>query len=155
MMKFRRGTWIAIALAAVVFAALNFHPWRPGIGERTDRINGVQPVGSELELYYGWPACYRAELLRSDDPDMGDRVLKASPFYAPPYAEGWVSSRYVGRAAMVLDASVALLGLVLTAVIFECERRKQWNRASVTAVLIMVAVLAAAYWVADMVDAHL
>jgi hypothetical protein len=56
---------------------------------------------------------------------------------------------------MALDASFAALGLILVAVILECDRRERWNRVSISAVLIIVAVLAAGYWVADIVEAHL
>src|SRR5215471_19128312 len=145
-MNVHRGTWLAIAVAAVVFALLNLHAWRPGIGGRTDRNNGVQPNGSELELFYGWPACYRAELLRSDDPGMGARVLKAAPFYLPPYAEGWVSSRYVGWLAIVLDATMALLGIALVAVIVECKERDRWPRRAIIGALVIPFLLVLGYW---------
>jgi len=154
-MRLHRGTWLAIAVATVVLGLLNLHAWRPGIGGRTDRINGVQPDGSELELSYGWPACYRAELLRSDDPGMGTRVLATAPFYVPPYAEGWVSSRYVGRLAIVVDASMALLGVVLVGVIVECVQRERWTGRAIIAMLIMGLLLAAGYLSAETVSVHL
>lgn len=154
-MNLHRGTWLAIAVAAIVLALLNLHAWQPGIGGRTDRNNGVRPNGSELELYFGWPACYRAELLRSDDPGMGARVLKTAPFYLSPYANGWVSSRYVGWLAIVLDASFALLGLVLVAVIFECGQRKRWSRRAKIATLIIALLLVVGYWSAESVSVYL
>jgi hypothetical protein len=154
-MKLNRGTWVAIALVAIVLALLNLHAWQPGIGGRTDRINGVQPIGSELELYYGWPACYRAELLRSDDPGMGSRVLETAPLYLPPYAEGWVSARYVSRLAIVLDALFALLGIALVGLFFECGRRAHWPRWAVIATLLIAFTLAAGYWSAESVSVHL
>ncbi len=154
-MNFHRGTWLAMAVGAVVFTFLNLHAWRPGIGGRSDQNDGVQPHGSELELYYGWPACYRAEMLRSDDPGMGRRVLHSAPFYVPPYSEGWVSSRYVGWRAIVLDVAFALGSLVLLAVILECERREQWTRRATIAVLLSALVLVVAYWTAETVSVHL
>jgi hypothetical protein len=154
-MSFHRGTWLAIAMGAVVFALLNLHAWRPGIGGRTDRNNGVQPDGSELELYYGWPACYRAELLRSDDPGMGRRVLHTAPYYLPPYSEGWVSSRYVGWLAIVLDIAFALLSLVLLGVIFESGQRERWTRRARIASLLIALVLVVGYWTAEIVSVHL
>jgi hypothetical protein len=154
-MNFHRGTWLAVAVAVVVFALLNLHCWRPGIGGRRDRANDPQPEGTELELYYGWPACYRAELLRSDDPSLGDRVLKTAPFYVPPYTEAWASSRYFGWVAVILDASFAILGIVLVAMLFECDHRGRWTRSAIASALIIAFLLAAAYWIADMVDVHL
>lgn len=154
-MKLHRATWVAIAAAAVVYAMLNLHAWRPGIGGRTDRKSGAQPNGSELELYYGWPACYRAELLRSDDPGMGSRVLQTAPFYVPPYAEGWVSARHVGRLAIVLDTLFALFGIALVGLIVECGKREQWPRWTIVATLLIAFTLAAGYWSASIVSVHL
>jgi hypothetical protein len=154
-MKLHRGTWVAIAVAAVLLALLNLHAWRPGIGGRTDRINGVQPNGSELELYYGWPACYRAELLRSDDPGMSSRVLQTAPFYVPPYAECWVSARYLGWLAIVLDAIFALLGIALVGLIVECCKGEQWPRSALIATLFIAFTLAVGYWGAEIVSVHL
>ena len=130
-MSLHRGTWLAIAAVVVGFCLLNLQCWHPGIGGRTDRANGEQPKGSELELYYGWPACYRAELLRSDDPGMGARVLRTAPFYLPPYSEGWVSAGYLGWIAAIMDSLFAILGLVLVALLVECDRRGQWPRRAI------------------------
>lgn len=154
-MGIHRQAWLAILITALVLVLLNIHPWQPGIGGRTDRKSGVQPDGSELELYYGWPACYRAELLRSDDPGMGTRVLRTAPFYFPPYAEGWVSSRYVGIGAIVLDVSFGLLFLVLVAVIADYVRRERWTRWAAITALTIVALLVAVYWLADRVEVYL
>lgn len=154
-MRLHRKTWLAVALASVVAALLNLHAWRPGIGGRSDRADGVQPQGSELELYYGWPACFRAELLRSDDPGMGERALRAAPFYLPPYAGGWVSSRCVSWGAVVLDAAVAVLGVGLVAVVSECGQRGRWPRRAVVAVLVIGLLLAAGYLTAGKVGATL
>jgi hypothetical protein len=86
---------------------------------------------------------------------MGTRVLKTAPFYLPPYAEGWVSSRYVGWLAIVLDASFAALALVLVALIFECGQNERWNRRAIIAVLSIASLLAVGYWSAEMVSVHL
>lgn len=154
-MHVHRGTWLAIVSAVIVFLLLNVHSWRPGIGGRTDRINDAQPNGSELELSYGWPACYRAELLRSDDPGMGARVLETAPFYLPPYAEGWVSARYIGWQAVALDVAFAVLGLILVAVVFECVQRERWPRRAIIAVVAIVFLLAAGYASSEAVGVHL
>ena len=46
----------------------------PGYGGRNDR----QP-GMEVERYFGWPACFRAELWRSDHPHQVNFVAYISP----------------------------------------------------------------------------
>jgi hypothetical protein len=154
-MVLRHKTWLFIATAAVIFALMNFHAWQPGIGGRSDRNNGVQPDGSELELYYGWPACYRAELLRSDDSGMGRRVLQTAPFYVPPYAEGWISARYVSWLAVLLDTAMALLGLVFVAVVAECVQTERWPPRAIVTILVIGLLLAAGGLVAVLVSANL
>jgi hypothetical protein len=154
-MTLHRRTWLAIAVAAAGFALVNLHCWRPGTGGRTDGPGGVRPGGSEVELYYGWPACYRAELVRSDDPGLADRVLRTAPFHAPPHAAGWVAARYFGWLAAAVDATFALLATALVALIVECDRRGRWTRLAFAATLVLGALLAAGYWVADAVDVHL
>jgi hypothetical protein len=154
-MRLHRKTWLSVAAAAIIFALMNLHAWRPGIGGRTDRKDGVQPKGSELELYYGWPACYRAELLRSDDPRMGMRVMRRAPFYVTPYSEGWVSARYERRLAILLDATMALLGLVFVAVAVECEQTRRWSPGATVTLLVIGSLLAAGYLAGDVVSAHL
>jgi len=47
--------------AVAVFLVVNGCSWMPGYGGRNDR----QP-GMEVERYFGWPACFRAELWQSD-----------------------------------------------------------------------------------------
>lgn len=154
-MRMHRKTWFAILLATILLALANLHSWRPGIGARTDRINGLRPEGSELELYYGWPACYQAELLRSDDPRVGECVLRKAPFYLPPYAESWVSSRYVSWPAILLNSSMAFLGLIIVALIIESEQSDFWTRRAVVGVLVIALLLVTGYLTADSVSIHL
>ena len=52
-----------LAWALFSFILVNGCSWMPGYGGRHDR----QP-GMEVERYFGWPACFRAELWRSDHP---------------------------------------------------------------------------------------
>src|SRR6516164_2381660 len=104
-MKLHGTTWVAIVAAVIIFALLNLKCWMPGFGGRTDLVNGERPAGSELELFYGWPACYRAELLRSDDAAVTDRLLKHAPFIRIPVAQMRVAARYDGWLALLLDAS--------------------------------------------------
>lgn len=153
-MNLHRRTWLAVAGVVGVFALLNLHCWRPGTGGRTDRVGDVQPDGSELELYYGWPACYRAELLRSDDPGLADRVLKSAPFYGPPHADGWVSARAFGWPAVGIDIAFAALGVVLVAALMEWNR-SGWSRRAVVAVLVIVVLMAVGFGIADAVGVHL
>src|SRR6266436_1847614 len=126
-MKIHRQTWLAMLATLAIFALLNGHCWRPGIGRRHDHVNGDRAVRTELELYYGWPACYRAELLRSDEPTLFDRMLERAPFFFPPYNEMWVVSRYLGWFALALNTSFALLATVVVVLFFEWNRQHRWS----------------------------
>lgn len=154
-MKFQRRTVLAIALTAGLLAALNLQCSRPGIGGRTDRVDGVRPAGSELELFYGWPACHCAELFRSDDPGLADRVLRSAPLFVPPYKAGWVSARYIGARAVVLNATFAILGIAIVAILCECDQRGQWPRRAIVAATLIAALLTAGYLIAPVVSVHL
>jgi hypothetical protein len=154
-MGLRRITWIAIVLAAIGFALLNLHCWWPGIGGRTDRVNEARPAGSEVELYYGWPACYRAELLRSDDPGLGDELLDRAPFFLPPYAQASLAVREFDWSALALDVSFALLAVMLLALLIECFSRGRMSRREMTMALGIGLALSVEYWLGPMLDAHL
>lgn len=82
-MKLNRDTSKLFIFAIVVLLLLNFHCWRPGIGGRTKLKSGERPAGAELELYYGYPACYQAELWRSDNTDDIQKLLANAPFIRP------------------------------------------------------------------------
>src|SRR5437764_14062500 len=72
-------TWAALAFGTLILLAANLWCWRPGIG-------GGRPArapGTEVELYYGWPATYRAEWWRSGDPALGGALLERAPFFHP------------------------------------------------------------------------
>jgi len=142
-----------MAAALSIFALLNLHCWRPGTGGRRDLVDGKHPRGSELELYYGWPSCYRAELFRSDDPTL---MMRAGPFYFSLNDDGWVASRYVGWLAIGLDLSFALIATVLVALcseVINCERRL--TGVSIFIALVLVLILVAEYYLSGSLDVYL
>ena len=59
--EFRKQLNRLIYGTVVLFIFINGCSWMPGYGGRNDR----QP-GMEVERYFGWPACFRAELWQSD-----------------------------------------------------------------------------------------
>ena len=85
---------------------MNLVCWSPGVGSGL-RLPG-NPPGTELELFFGFPSQYRAELWRSNDPALADRILKVAPFYLPG-KEMERTVRYTGVAAIVLDFLFAIL----------------------------------------------
>jgi len=151
-MKFKSTRWIAIAVSAIIFSLLNLHCWQPGIGGRTDLTDGKRPQGTELELFYGWPACYRAELLRSDDSTLSHRILQSAPFFRPSAWDMRVVARYRGWLPALLDVSFALAATALVALYFGIDR---WNRATASLAFGLLLFLGAAYWFADRVEVHL
>lgn len=74
-----RRTWTVLAVAVAFFLLLNLHPWDQGVGGSGPQ----QPPGTNFEGYFGWPACYRAEWWKSDDPALMMRILSRAPFYSP------------------------------------------------------------------------
>jgi hypothetical protein len=151
-MKFRSSTWFAVAATASFLALLNLHCWQPGIGGRTDLVGGERPQGTELELFYGWPACYRAELLRSDDRALSSRILKSAPFIRPSDLDMRVVARYRGWLPALLDVSFALAATALVALY---SGKGRWNRATRSLAIGLLLFLGAAYWFAERVEVHL
>jgi hypothetical protein len=63
---------VLVGLAA--FVLINGCSWQPGYGGRHDKRPGM-----EVERYFGWPACFYADLWRSDKP------MNVEPWdFAPP-----------------------------------------------------------------------
>ena len=153
-MMLHRATWVRISVAVGLFGLLNLHCWQPGIGGRTDLVGGERPEGSEIELYYGWPACYLAKLLRSDDPELSSKMLRSAPFVVPPSAMKPVA-RYASFPAAVLDACFALFAVTLIAIGSECSRRNHWPRLAVAAAALIVLLLFLGYRFAPTVSTHL
>lgn len=144
----------AIPIALAILYLVNFHCWTPGLGGRTDRdTNGVRPQGNECEIYLGYPACYMAELWRSDSPDRTPSIFASSPFipnpigYTTPY-------RYFSMVAVVLDLGFAVATLWLTYAIATTRilHWKNWHTALVFASLTMIVI---AYYFSWDASAHL
>ncbi len=55
-MRLHRRTWVALGWLFAALLVANAWCWQPGIGG-----NGPpRPPGTEVELFYGWPATSRA-----------------------------------------------------------------------------------------------
>ena len=129
-------TWLMLLVGAALLFQLNWQCWRPGVGG----ASGGSPPGTQLELFFGWPATYRAELWRSNDESLGSRILASAPFYYPG-SEMSLEYHAFGMDALTVDIIVALLVLLLVAVIVECALRRAWNRRVVVLLASGVALL--------------
>jgi hypothetical protein len=142
------STWGSIAIAAAVLLAANLWCWQAGIG------GGVpgRPPGTEVELYYGWPATYRAEWWRSEDPALGLNLLGRAPFFHPA---GMMERRagYTGVWAAVVDAAFGSAVLVVIWLGADV-RARGWRRATAIGLGLAAAVLVGAWMVADRVSVH-
>jgi len=153
-MKFDRSIALPLFVALAVLYAFNFHCWQPGIGGRTDRdADGARPEGSELEIYLGFPAVYRAELWRSDDPNLTTQLLQTAP-YISPRDPMRVAARYASRSAAVVDGLFALSALVLVILAYSAKTH-QWNQSAIIVVLVAAATAIACFLAAGNVSAHL
>jgi hypothetical protein len=147
-----RRSWLAALLVLGVLLLVNLVCWSPGVGSGL-RLPG-RPPGTELELFFGFPSQYRAELWRSNDPALADRILKVAPFYLPG-KEMERQTRYTGIAAILVDLIFAILLAGLAAIAVESksdkvsQRRYRW---AAWAILIGVGLLFVA---SDIASVHL
>jgi hypothetical protein len=141
MIRFRVTWLVLLAMAAALFM-LNWQCWQPGVGGAV----GGRPPGTQLELFFGWPATYQAELWRSDDEALASRILASAPFYYPD-GEMSLECRAVGMRALALNLLFAVLMLLSVAVMMECALRRVWNSRVVAVLagagLLLLALLAA------------
>ncbi len=113
-MKFDRSQLFPAAITLVVLYAVNFHCWQPGIGGRTDfrfREDQVPPDGAEVEIFLGFPACYRAELWRSDEPGTQMELLRSAPLLRPPEPM-WVASAYTSTSAVLVNVAFGVATII-------------------------------------------
>ena len=139
MFRFPKMWLILLALAAVLFL-LNWQCWRLGIGSAV----GGRPPGTELERFFGWPATYQAELWRSDDRALADRILASAPFYWPG-DEMALEYRVLGMAALAVNVGFALLVVLSVVVILEGVVGREWGSRQV-GLLAGVGLLLLALW---------
>src|SRR4051794_27270209 len=101
-MRLHGFTWAVVVTCVFVLLTVNLLCWRPGIG--------VRPEGTEVELYYGWPATYRADWWRSTNRSLGP-VCLASALHSHTtdglelrarYADLWPALADVGFGIAVL-----------------------------------------------------
>lgn len=103
--------WRTVAVVLLAGVLVNACSWTPGYGGRRD-----QQPGMEVERYFGWPACFRAELWRSDHPHQVDVGA-----YVPPIPLSNEMSFVYARSGwlpLLLDVALvaiaAALGLLIS-----------------------------------------
>jgi hypothetical protein len=147
-MKIHRQSWFAMFMKSAILCLINMHCWKPGIGGRNDKI-----AGTELEIYLGWPACYRAELWRSDELLMTD-LLKRAPFFRVPKSM-WKVARYMNLTAIITDILFAISSIALVGIILNAQKNLHWPAKSMAVVIFLAAVLIICYRAGDSNSAHL
>ena len=113
---------------------------------------GSRPAGSELEIYLGFPACFRAELWRSDEPDLTMQLLASAPFISPPESMT-VLVYYTSVAAACVNLLFAAAVLTIVWVVAAEPRRQGRTMISLAAGCAAIAIVC--YLVADRVSTHL
>jgi hypothetical protein len=130
-----------VFLVLIALVLVNSVCWLPGVG--TCLTLPERPKGTEVELYYGWPATYRAELWRSNDPTLARRILASAPFYRPG-GEMERHVRYTGGLAIALDVlfGLTLAGLAAIAVeSYSLGASQAWFRWATPILLIGLVIL--------------
>jgi hypothetical protein len=144
-MRLHGDTWVALVIGLLVLLAANLWCWRPGIGG--------QPGGSAVELYYGWPATYRAEWWSSEDPNLEPAFLDTAPFFHP---SGAMEHRVRSTELLPALADVAFAAAVLIiGTGTESLARGTWRPRRVIGLVIAAAVLAVVWVAAEGISAHL
>lgn len=111
-----------ILVGVGAFLLVNGCSWQPGYGGRNDRKPGM-----EVERYFGWPACFYADLWRSDEP------TEVEPWsYAPPLpitSDMYFVYCSFSVVPLLLDAGlvIASVGLVIILCIWSSrEKLSPW-----------------------------
>lgn len=131
----------------ILFLVINAFSWSPGYGGRRNQ------KGMEVERYFGWPACFRAELWRSDHRHEINILAYMPP--VPLAGEMSLAVAYHSATALVLNLAFAgcLIGIVqLFAWIDHRRRADPWTIALIAA---LVAAALGLLHIADRCDAHL
>jgi hypothetical protein len=152
-MKSNRSTFYMMAIVTAIIFVINLHCWKPGIGDRTDNDEGKQVSGTEISLYFGWPAYYVAELWRSDE-SLQSELLKRAPFFLVPDSM-WMADRYVSIFAMVIDITFLLSAVLLIGIVWNSVIRDLWTVKRIGFALGLVIILLICYLQADAFSAFL
>lgn len=145
-MSLHRKTWLAMLASLGALLAVNLWCWRPGIGL------GIRN-GTEMDLFYGWPATYQAEWWRADDSTLGERLLRTAPFYHPGN-EMELRARYRGALPALADVAFAVAALVAVGVVVESEVRRSWPRWAIASLVLALLVMGVVLSVADTISEH-
>lgn len=148
-MKQHGKTWAILGLAAALLAALNFWCWTPGTGGGPPG----RPPGTEVELYFGFPATHRAELWRTDEAGLMMDFLRRGPFFHPAGELG-TCAHYLGWPAALADVAFAAV-LLAVGVWAGASQRGSWSRGAVAVLVAAGLVMAMTVSLADRVSVHL
>ena len=127
----RKRAVLILVVGLGIFGVVNGIAWTPGIGGRNDK----QP-GMEIERYFGWPACYLAELWRSQE-HVPLRLQWATPL-SSPHVQMFFVYRTVGVLALVIDVVVALASIGLVIIIDRCQFRRPSTMLIICGMLLVV-----------------
>jgi hypothetical protein len=149
-MGLHRMTWVAVLVVAMALLADNFLCWKPGIGPTAKG----PPVGTELELYYGWPATFYVECWQSEDPFLGSRILLVAPFYRPE-GEMDLQDRYFGWLPAGVNVVFTAAAMVLVGLVWETACRQKWSSKHTVIACVCAGLLIAALLAAEPVGVYL
>jgi hypothetical protein len=152
-MNMNSRSWPAVLITLLILCVINMHCWKPGIGGRNDKIDGKQIEGTELEIYLGWPACYRAELWRSDESLTMD-LLKRAPFFRIPKSMRLVD-HYLNAKAITIDILFAFSSMSLVGIVWNARKNQRWSAKTIVIVVFLAALILFCYIIGETFSAHL
>ena len=146
--KLRKQIRNIVFIGLGVFVLVNGCSWQPGYGGRSDRKPGM-----EVERYFGWPACFYADLWQSDE------ATEVEPWnYAPPLP---ITSdmHYIycsfGVVPLLLDIAIIVAAMGIAVVIYRWHYRGKASVATIVLALVLGLVVATIVMFGDEVSVYL
>jgi hypothetical protein len=149
-MGLHHKTWISVLGLLGVLLALNLWCWRPGIGGG----GGGRPPGTELELYYGWPATYQAEWWRSEDSSLLSQLLQTAPF-CHPATDMVRQDRDFDAVAALADIAFGVAALMAMGVLKQTAEGRLRRSIAIVVLILAILVMVAVLGVSDRIEAHI
>lgn len=119
--ELRKKFKLILYWGAGLFLMLNAFSWTPGYGGRNDR-----KPGQEVERYFGWPACFRAELWQSDH----WHEVNPTAFIPPVPLSSEMDFVYSSNSLVALALNTLLaacaIGIGLLVVVMEHRKRNDY-----------------------------
>jgi hypothetical protein len=146
--ELRRRIHQTVLSGLAIALLVNGCSWQPGWGGRSD----LKP-GMEVERYFGWPACYRAEMWRSDTLH---EVFPGN--YVPPIpltGEMYFVYSSTGFLPLIVDVAVSVAAIGIAVLVIIADYRVSVDGWMIGVGIACGLVALALWWFGDRVSVYL